>query len=149
MSLQKNSEINKIQEEKNYFVKKWIKELVKKIKRDKLLDSGLMCTDFGAYDVFVEYEDGSSVFYRNAFIVKNKKETAIFTEHNGYCELKNEYINHIEEQNSNDDSNFSIKLKKSGKVQIKYLKNNKKITLNKDELSKLQSELNIFAYFKR
>ena len=82
------------------FIKKWVNELSDKLKKpkDDLLSDGLMADDFGSHNVFIEYEDGSSSHFKNAFFVENDKEYGIFTEHCDYHEFNKEWLNKIEEE---------------------------------------------------
>ena len=63
----------------------FIKELSKKLKKDEkeITENGLEFQDFNG-EVLLTYEDGSCIHYRNAFMLSNKEEIAVFTEHCGY-----------------------------------------------------------------
>ena len=63
----------------------FIKELAQKFQRDEkeITANGLTAYDFKG-EVLLTYEDGSSIHYKNAFMLSNQEEIAVFTEHCGY-----------------------------------------------------------------
>lgn len=130
------------------FVKKWIKELSIKLRRpqEDLLSEGLMAFDFGAKNVFVEYEDGSSSFYKHSFYIENEKEYAVFTEHCDYHEFKKECLQQIQEEDEvTVDKITNINWIGDGNAYVECY--NQKLQLNKMELVSLRRELNNFINY--
>lgn len=138
----------KLEAKKKYLVKKWCKELSVKLKKpeEDLLREGLIDFDFGSKNVFVEYEDGSSSLYKNAFYVENEKEYAVFTEHCNYHEFKKEMLQQIQEEDEvTIDKIISVNWIGEGNAYVEC--SNQKIQLNKIELVSLRRELNNFINY--
>lgn len=130
------------------FIKKWVKELSDKLSKptDDLLSDGLMADDFGSHNVFIEYEDGSSSHFKNAFFVENDKEYGIFTEHCDYHEFNKEWLNKIEEEATfYIDKLVKVKWAGGGVAYIEC--DNERLYLNKLQLKSLEQELGGFIRY--
>ena len=130
------------------FIKKWVNELSDKLKKpkDDLLSDGLMADDFGSHNVFIEYEDGSSSHFKNAFFVENDKEYGIFTEHCDYHEFNKEWLNKIEEEATfYIDKLVKVKWAGGGVAYIEC--DNERLYLNKLQLKSLEQELSGFIRY--
>ena len=85
-------------EQKLRMVMNFSTELAEKLQRSRkeILDNGLFATDFN-HNVKLTYEDGSTIFYKSAFIIKNETHWGIFTEHCGYHTFFLEEFETVEE----------------------------------------------------
>lgn len=140
--------MSKINEKREYFVKKWVKELSKKLQKpeEDLLLEGLTANDFGSKNVYIEHEDGSHSFYKYAFYVENEEEYAIFTEHCDYQELRKDWLNDIQEEESVNIGRLTrIKWIGDGNAYIEA--DNERLYLNKLQLQSLKEELNWFISY--
>lgn len=74
---------------KHDFIATWMSQLVSHTKRDMnaIKTKGLYATDFPRQSVRINFADGSSVFFKYAFVLTSPKHpnlVAVFTEHCGY-----------------------------------------------------------------
>lgn len=137
-----------LHDKRKYFMKKWVKELSKKIQKPEkdLLSAGLSADDFGGKNVFIEYEDGSSSFFKYAFYVENETEYAIFTEHCDYHEFNKDWLQQIQEEDSiSVDKLTNIKWIGDGNAYVEC--EDKRLNLNKMELISLKRELDSFIRY--
>ena len=137
-----------LNDKRQSFMKKWLKELSKKIQKpeEDLLIEGLGATDFGGKNVFIEYEDGSSSFFKYAFYVENDKEYAVFTEHCDYHEFNKDWLQQIQEEDSVNVGKLTD-IKWIGDGNVHLMSDKEKMSLNKMELISLQKELNNFINY--
>ena len=79
------NKFDKINQDRLKIIKPFIKELSVYLNRseEEILSDGLNAGNFKG-DVKLVYEDGSNIFYKYAFMLKNKTQVGVFTEHCGY-----------------------------------------------------------------
>lgn len=135
-------------EKREKFMQKWHKELSKKLKKpeEDLLLEGLLCTDFGDTNVYIQHEDGSSSYYKSAFYVENETEYAIFTEHCDYHEFNKTWLEDIQEAPSVDiDREVRVKWIGDGNLYIEC--GEERLYLNKLQLKDLQRQVSSFISY--
>lgn len=140
--------MSNINDNRQYFVKKYVKQLSKKLKKpeEDLLLEGLTADDFGSTNVYIEHEDGSHSFYKYAFYVENTEQYAIFTEHCDYHEFKKDWLNDIQEDKDvNVGRLTSIKWIGDGNAYIEV--DDERLYLNKLQLTSLKNELSSFIHY--
>lgn len=136
-----------IKEIREIFVKKWVKQLSKKLQKpeEDLLLEGLRVEDFKD-NVYIEYEDGSSSHYKYAFYIENDTEYAVFTEHCGYHEFNKDWLNNIEEYpDVNIGKLARIKWIGDGNAYVEI--ENERLYANKLQLKSLHKELGQFINY--
>lgn len=133
-------------------VKKYVVQLSKKVGRtqEELLSIGLLCTDFNS-DLFLEYEDGSTSNYHNAFYVENEQYYCVFTEHCSYHEYPKEWLNSIEQYNdsSRQEKEKLARVKWAGThtPYVSLERTDERIYPTKRELVAMRDELDEFIKY--
>jgi len=81
-------------QDRDEIANEWLEPLARQLKRpvEDLKKTGLSAYDFPPNTVRVQFEDGSSLSFKNALLLRNDKSTAVFTEHCGYHVFSNESI---------------------------------------------------------